>query len=78
MLRIAKPGAPVIVEHVSLPLCDSEFDFGGVPMTFWNTTASWTSRIKLGSVVIKPDKLATDRYHVFLRKKKEQQTGILT
>ena len=68
MLRIAKPGAPVILEQVSLPLCEAHYDFGGVPIQFWNS--SLTGPIQPGSVVTETSKLIKERYHVFMRKKK--------
>ena len=39
MVRIAKPGRPIIVEQVSFPLCVAFFDWGGVEPSFWKDTA---------------------------------------
>jgi len=35
LIRIARPGAPVLVEEISLPLCEVSHDFGGVSQDFW-------------------------------------------
>eukprot|EP00339_Tiarina_fusa_P023002 CAMPEP_0117048074 /NCGR_PEP_ID=MMETSP0472-20121206/33220_1 /TAXON_ID=693140 ORGANISM="Tiarina fusus, Strain LIS" /NCGR_SAMPLE_ID=MMETSP0472 /ASSEMBLY_ACC=CAM_ASM_000603 /LENGTH=351 /DNA_ID=CAMNT_0004761011 /DNA_START=59 /DNA_END=1111 /DNA_ORIENTATION=+ len=46
MARIAKPGVPVIVEQVSPPYCNAEFDWGGVSQDWFrdsavNNTYNW-------------------------------------
>jgi hypothetical protein len=70
MIRIAKPGAPVMVEQVSYPLCVETSDWGGVPRDFWTTGADvlgW--EIDPQSIVFADDTVQTqDRYHVFMRK----------
>ncbi|KAL7569841.1 hypothetical protein ACA910_008510 [Epithemia clementina (nom. ined.)] len=77
MIRIAKPGAPVILEQVSLPLCQNRFDFGGVLPLFWNSTPAITSLVEVSSIRLTPDKLVQPRYHVFMLKKNKlmSQTG---
>ena len=69
MIRIAKPGAPVIVEQVSYPLCDALFDWGGVPQSFWREAIrsnGWD--IDPSSVVFDTDSIFRRRYHVSMRK----------
>eukprot|EP00560_Eucampia_antarctica_P000270 CAMPEP_0197837980 /NCGR_PEP_ID=MMETSP1437-20131217/33953_1 /TAXON_ID=49252 ORGANISM="Eucampia antarctica, Strain CCMP1452" /NCGR_SAMPLE_ID=MMETSP1437 /ASSEMBLY_ACC=CAM_ASM_001096 /LENGTH=319 /DNA_ID=CAMNT_0043445475 /DNA_START=36 /DNA_END=995 /DNA_ORIENTATION=- len=39
MIRIAKPGKPVIIEEVSNPLCSADGDWGGVTKEWWTSTA---------------------------------------
>lgn len=36
MVRIAKPGAPILIEQVSYPFCEAYFDWGGVSRRFWH------------------------------------------
>jgi hypothetical protein len=71
MARIAKPGVPVIVEHVSHPYCDAAFDWGGVQKQWWhdaatNNTYGWN--VDPTSLVIEDDTLFKQRYHVFMLK----------
>jgi len=69
MIRIAKPGAPVIVEQVSYPLCDALFDWGGVPQSFWSDAIrsnGWD--IDPSSLVFDTDSIFRRRYHVSMRK----------
>jgi hypothetical protein len=77
MIRLAKPGAPVLVEHVSQPKCLEYADNGGVLQEWWYEaidTYDWP---------IDPDSLAllddtifgTHRYHVFMRKTLASQEG---
>lgn len=71
MARIAKPGVPVIVEHVSQPYCDAVFDWGGVQKQWWydaatNNTYGWN--VDANSLVIEDDALFQQRYHVFMLK----------
>ena len=72
MIRIAKPGAPVIIEQVSLPMCQNRFDSGGVLQSFWNSTPSIVEQVQLSSLHLEPDKLIPQRYHVFMKKKKRE------
>mmetsp|Transcript_19339 Transcript_19339/g.53793 ORF Transcript_19339/g.53793 Transcript_19339/m.53793 type:complete len:129 (-) Transcript_19339:987-1373(-) len=37
MIRIAKPGAPVIIELLAPPYCQKKHDWGGVDSDFWET-----------------------------------------
>ena len=66
MIRIAKPGSPVIAEDVAYPLCEVVWDWGGVSKDFWHSGV-----VKYGWDV-DPSTLrfhARDyRYHVFFLK----------
>ena len=70
MVRIAKPGAPVIVEQVSYPFCKAFFDWGGVNQEFWTGYAidkyGWD--VDPSSIEFEDDRLFRKRYHVFMRK----------
>lgn len=70
MIRIAQPGAPVIVESVSLPLCADLDDWGGVSREFWKSRMSqWP--VQANSLDFGIDKMHTGRYHVYFRKGRE-------
>jgi hypothetical protein len=74
MARIAKPGAPVIVEEVSLSYCTNQHDWGGVDETFWSRAAadnSYSWNIDPESIEIVQDTLHKKRYHVFMLKNKD-------
>ncbi|GKY96761.1 hypothetical protein MPSEU_000635500 [Mayamaea pseudoterrestris] len=69
MIRIARPGAPVIVEQVSFPKCQNFQDWGGVDLTFWKRSIEeygWD--IDPSSVVFEKESVFGSRYHVFMRK----------
>lgn len=69
MIRIAKPGKPVIVEQISYPLCDAMFDWGGVKPSFWTAAIEkygWD--VDAASLVVDNDSIFRRRYHVFMRK----------
>jgi hypothetical protein len=78
MIRIAKPGAPVIVEQVSYPYCDSFYidDWGGVAKDFWKSAVQrYQWDINVDSIEIENDSLMTaSRYHVFMRKNNQSMT----
>jgi hypothetical protein len=68
MVRIARPGAPVLVEEVTLPLCKDFDGHGGVSREFWEQAIdkySWN--IEMGSMRFVDSREA--RYHVVMRKK---------
>ena len=65
MVRIAKPGAPVIVEQVSPPFCEAPHDWGGVTRSFWEDHPLVDSK----SLSFGDSKHFRTRYHVFVRKK---------
>ena len=69
MVRIAKPGAPVIVESLSPPLCEKLTDFGGISKDFWTRAIDkygWD--VNPASIVFGDDMSYRLRYHVALRK----------
>jgi SAM-dependent methyltransferase len=70
MIRIAKPGAPIIIEQVSYPICRAYFDWGGVSQGFWRRAGrhypNWD--IDPSSIVYEDDTIFRRRYHVFMRK----------
>lgn len=73
MARIAKPGAPVIVEQVSMPYCMYMSDWGGVAKEFWYDAArenNYGWNIDPDSIEMMDDTIHTLRYHVFMLKNK--------
>lgn len=80
MIRIAKPGAPVIIEQISYPFCEATFDWGGVNQDFWTDYAiekyGWD--IDPNSIEFEDDRLFRKRYHVFMRKTGLNATKIHT
>lgn len=70
MIRIARPNAPVIVEQVSLPLCEAYYDWGGVSRDFWNRTVQNEWPVNAESLVFEDDTIMKGRYHVSFRKNK--------
>lgn len=71
MARIAKPGAPVIVEQVSHSYCRNLADWGGVDKKFWKEAAaknSYNWNIDPKSIETERDSLHLKRYHVFMLK----------
>ena len=69
MVRIAKPGAPVIVEEVSYPFCEATYDWGGVNQDFWfDAIETYGWDIDPASIEFEDDRLFRKRYHVFMRK----------
>jgi hypothetical protein len=70
MIRIAKPGSAVIIEHVSQPKCDDRNDWGGVSKAWWTIAVEryhWP--VDINSLYMQDDRIyAFQRYHVFFRK----------
>jgi hypothetical protein len=69
MIRIAKPGKPVIAELVSPHVCEPNDLMGLVPRSFWKPAVDkygWD--IDPESVVIETNQLMHSRYNVFMRK----------
>jgi hypothetical protein len=69
MVRIAKPGAPIILEQVAFPLCDNYDDWGGVSQPWWFRaidTYGWD--IDPDSIEFEQEALYQGRYHAFMRK----------
>lgn len=60
----------MIVEQVSMPLCDEPlFDWGGVSKEFWGPAISrygWD--VDPSSIEMEKDSIFHNRYHVFMRK----------
>merc|ERR1712125_303382 len=74
MIRIAKPGGIIMVEHVSLPLCYALYDWGGVAPDFWKKSVQkFDWNVDPESIEIVVDHLARRRYHVFMRKKENKK-----
>jgi len=67
MIRIAKPGATILVEEMSPPLCDARNDWGGVEKAFF--TERGVPKYKWD---IDPESIQFvswhGRYHVFMTK----------
>ena len=72
LIRIAKKGSPVIVEEVSLPMCDEPGDWGGVSRDWWGkAVATYGWDVDVDSIVFGDGKGGSaGRYNVFMRKKK--------
>lgn len=69
MVRIAKPGAPIIVEQVSYPLCEAYFDWGGVNQAFWhNGVRKYGWDVDPNTYYMEDDKIMRRRYHVSVQK----------
>jgi hypothetical protein len=69
MIRIAKPGKPVIAELLSPHVCDPNDLMGLVPRSFWKSAVDkYEWNIDPGSIVIETSKLMDTRYNVFMRK----------
>jgi hypothetical protein len=74
MIRIAKPGKVVIIEHITPPLCDNSCsgNWGGVAREWWSRAIeeySWD--IDPESIVIMSETTwpECDRYHLLMRRK---------
>lgn len=70
MARIAKPGAPVIVEEVSQPFCVVKTDWDGVSRSFWHDAAkknTYDWNIDPESIEMMDHRKT--RYCVFMRKR---------
>lgn len=72
MIRIAKPGASIVVEMVSHRQCDDLSEFGGVKKAFWFNKASegddggWD--IDPESIEFADEHIYGHRYHVAMKK----------
>lgn len=65
LVRIAKPGASILMEQVSHPLCEALFDWGGVSPDLFATQIQGVRP----KIVYANDTLFTRRYHVHLIKR---------
>lgn len=71
MARIAKRGAPVIVEQVSPSYCSATNDWGGVDRDFWKRHAeadTYRWDVDPASIEIVKDRIFKARYNVFMVK----------
>jgi hypothetical protein len=69
MARIAKPGAPVIAESVSLPFCQDYDDWGGLPREWWSEAVQkYDWGVDPDSLEFGNDRVFEGRYHVFMKK----------
>jgi hypothetical protein len=74
MIRIAKPGAPVIVEQVSHAFCSAKYDWGGVDQDFWRPAVDryhWD--VDPDSFVFEKDTIFRKRYHVYMKKNQREE-----
>lgn len=73
MTRIAKPGAPILVEQVSPSYCTKTADWGGVDREYWNRTATLNTygwNVDPSSIEIVDDQIFRKRYNVFMTTRK--------
>eukprot|EP00555_Chaetoceros_dichaeta_P001798 CAMPEP_0198277732 /NCGR_PEP_ID=MMETSP1447-20131203/66007_1 /TAXON_ID=420782 /ORGANISM="Chaetoceros dichaeta, Strain CCMP1751" /LENGTH=444 /DNA_ID=CAMNT_0043972775 /DNA_START=53 /DNA_END=1387 /DNA_ORIENTATION=+ len=70
LVRIVKPGKPVIIENVARPLCDDVNDWGGVSKKWWKLAVSkYKWDIDVDSIITKELSPGREhRYHVSMRK----------
>lgn len=74
LVRIAKPGKPIIVENVALPICGgAPGDWGGVSREWWKSAVvKYKWDVDIESIVTKSikknGKIFDTRYNVFMRK----------
>ncbi len=71
MIRIAKPGAPIIAENLDESICQNQGGWGGVDKAWWKTAISaYGFDIDPESIVIRPSGLKTmkKRYNILMRK----------
>jgi hypothetical protein len=69
MIRIAKPGAPVIVEQVSYSFCTTKYDWGGVEQDFWRSAVDrYKWDVDPDSFIFEKDTIFRKRYHVYMKK----------
>jgi hypothetical protein len=73
MSSIAKPGAPIMIEQVSLPYCLNQKDWGGVAKAFWHEAAvsnvyGWN--VDPNSIEFMDDEVHDLRYNIFMLKNK--------
>jgi hypothetical protein len=74
MIRIAKPGKVVIIEHITPPLCDNSCtgNWGGVAREWWpRAIVEYSWDIDLQSLVMMSESTwpDCDRYHLLMRRK---------
>jgi hypothetical protein len=67
----SQPDKPVIIEQVSMPVCDEVFDWGGVAKEWWNNVSTHSRYgwdVDPNSIEMEKDTIYRNRYHVFMRK----------
>jgi hypothetical protein len=73
MVRIAKPGVPIIIEQVSSTPCMAGFDYwGGVSKDYWKKhaeTNTYNWNVDPESIEIMDNVIFQARYDVFMLKK---------
>jgi hypothetical protein len=71
MARIAKPGAPVIIESTARPYCINTQEWGGVEKEWWKEAINkYNWGVDPDSLEYGEDLIFKHRYHVFMQKKK--------
>ncbi len=73
LVRVTKPGKPIIIEQVSLPTCMNWGDWGGVRKTWWHKAVKkYGLNVDVDSIVTKNmhngKTKGGQRYHVFMEK----------
>lgn len=69
MIRIAKPGAKILIEQVSYPLCEAYYDWGGVSQHSWvRALGTYQWPIDPKSLEYQDDIIFRHRYHLAMRK----------
>ena len=70
MIRVTKKGKPIIIEEISLPLCESPEDWGGVSKDWWAKVAvskyGWD--VDVNSIYLETISDSSERYNVYMEK----------
>lgn len=73
LVRITKRGKPIVIEEISLPMCEDEYDWGGVKREWWKEAAiKYKWDIDVESIYMEGLKKSKEdsRYNLFMRKNK--------
>eukprot|EP00934_Nitzschia_sp_Nitz4_P001591 Nitzschia sp. Nitz4//scaffold67_size101165//92837//94018//NITZ4_004545-RA/size101165-processed-gene-0.67-mRNA-1//-1//CDS//3329556522//1591//frame0 len=73
MIRIAKPGAPVIVEDIARPKCEALRDWGGLHRSYWRSGIErygWDVNRSTVAFGKRSEDFDNNRYHMFVLKNK--------
>jgi hypothetical protein len=71
LVRITKRGKPIVIEEISLPMCENEYDWGGVKKDWWREAAiKYKWDVDVDSIYIEGLKKSDEdsRYNLFMRK----------
>lgn len=71
LVRITKRGKPIVIEEISLPMCDNEYDWGGVKKEWWRKAAiNYKWDVDIESIYMEGLKKSEQdtRYNLFMRK----------